>query len=324
MPAMIDKMALIGQPSWHGLEDVMTVDSALEDWQRVAGLTHTIDKTPIMYQTNMGLRRSDDKFALVRSDTGKDLSVVGADYQVVQPATIIEFFRDLTEMHGFTLETAGSLSGGRKVWALARTGNEFAVGGADVIKQYVLLATSYDGSIATTAKHTSVRVVCQNTLNICIRNNEPAVKVYHRSIFDEQQVKMDLGLLEAEWDEFGVWAGRMHNAPLNKMSTAAKWYAELLTEREDLSDKEVLEMGEDNRVLRQLMGVFRQGKGSEPTVWGLVNGVTAFVDHVRGRSVDTRLNTAWFGNGATLKQKAWDKAKVTIAANDGEEVQVAA
>jgi hypothetical protein len=41
----------------------------------------------------------------------------------------------------------------------------------------------------------------------------------------------------------------------------------------------------------------------------LLNAVTEYVDHQRrARSTDHRLDSAWFGQGATLKQKALDQA----------------
>lgn len=40
------------------------------------------------------------------------------------------------------------------------------------------------------------------------------------------------------------------------------------------------------------------------TLWGAVNGVTYHVDHQRGRTQDNRLDSAWFGNGNTLKRDA--------------------
>ena len=55
---------------------------------------------------------------LYRSDNGAPLSIVSARYQAVQPKDIIEFYRDLTERHGFTMETAGALKDGRKVWVV--------------------------------------------------------------------------------------------------------------------------------------------------------------------------------------------------------------
>ncbi|CAM5555216.1 DUF932 domain-containing protein [Eoetvoesiella caeni] len=53
---------------------------------------------------------------LYRSDTQAPLSVVSQRYQVVQPREILEFCRDLTEVSGFQIETAGVLKGGIEGW----------------------------------------------------------------------------------------------------------------------------------------------------------------------------------------------------------------
>ena len=94
-----------------------------------------------------------------RSDTNAPLSVVSGRYQVVQPKEVLEFYRDLSEISGFELETAGVLKAGKKFWALARTGKETALKGNDVVKGYLLLATSCDGTLATTATPSTVRWV---------------------------------------------------------------------------------------------------------------------------------------------------------------------
>jgi hypothetical protein len=50
------------------------------------------------------------------------------------------------------------------------------------------------------------------------------------------------------------------------------------------------------------------------TAWGLVNAVTQYVDHERrARSSDNRLDSAWFGIGASIKQKALDEALLLSA-----------
>lgn len=321
MPANVEKMALIGQPSWHGLEDVMPADAPMSQWKKTAGLMHRVIKTPVMYvdiSDGHTTRMADDKFVLYRDDTKALLSTVGPEYNVVQPGEIIDFFNDLVAKYGFKMETAGCLAGGRKVWALARTGNEVEIGKmGDLVKQYLLLATSYDKSIETTGKNTMTRVVCQNTLSAAMGSGEPAVTVNHRSVFDAQQVKIDLGLLEGELSEFAVLANRMHSQKVKKASDAMRWYVELVTGMDGESssaptNEQVLEMAKDSSVLRNMLQVFREGKGAEPTVWGLVNGVTAFVDHVRGRTPESGLNSAWFGAGATLKEKAWRKAVATV------------
>jgi hypothetical protein len=50
---------------------------------------------------------------LYRSDTKAPLSVVSNRYQIVQPREGMEFYRDLTEMSGYELETAVVLKGGQ-------------------------------------------------------------------------------------------------------------------------------------------------------------------------------------------------------------------
>jgi hypothetical protein len=45
-------------------------------------------------------------------------------------------------------------------------------------------------------------------------------------------------------------------------------------------------------------------KGVAGTRWAALNAVTQLVDHERGRSDNTRLESAWFGTGNALKQRA--------------------
>jgi len=57
-----------------------------------------------------------------------------------------------------------------------------------------------------------------------------------------------------------------------------------------------------------------EGKGSDMasasgTAWGLLNGITEYVDHSRrARSQDYRLDSAWFGTGSLIKEKAYLEA----------------
>ena len=50
------------------------------------------------------------------------------------------------------------------------------------------------------------------------------------------------------------------------------------------------------------------------TAWGLLNGITESVDfHRRARSEDHRRDAAWFGQGAAIKQRAWDEVMKLVA-----------
>jgi phage/plasmid-like protein (TIGR03299 family) len=93
---------------------------------------------------------------LYRSDTKTPLSVVSQRYHTLQPRKVLEFCRDITELSGYELETAGVLKRGRKVWALARTGLNTSVKDNDQVNGYLLLAFSCDGTLATTATPTTL------------------------------------------------------------------------------------------------------------------------------------------------------------------------
>ena len=75
-----------------------------------------------------------------------------------------------------------------------------------------------------------------------------------------------------------------------------------------------------DRTMAKVMALFDgRGRGAElassqGTAFGLLNAVTEFVDHERrARSTDHRLESAWFGQGATLKERALEQALMMIA-----------
>jgi phage/plasmid-like protein (TIGR03299 family) len=249
----------------------------------------------------------------VRSDTHAALSVVSGDYQIVQPREVLEFYRELMMLYGYTLETSGALDGGRKVWALARTGVTGAAddGGKDELAAYVLLATSCDKTLATTAAFTSIRVVCQNTLFFAMADiktgRRPQVKVPHSLRFDADQVKQDLGLMDKAWSGFIANVRRMAGYQMEP-DTASSFFEDLLLQKNGkaLSRKA-------QREYEAIIALFRSAPGQElssakETLWGAVNAVTYFADHVRSGTAGDRLDSAWFGAGYALKEKAWAKA----------------
>lgn len=76
----------------------------------------------------------------------------------------------------------------------------------------------------------------------------------------------------------------------------------------------------NERAYKKLQAMYNgQGRGAEltaakDTAWGLLCAVTEFVDHERqARSSENRLDSAWFGNGAQMKQKALEQALQLVA-----------
>jgi phage/plasmid-like protein (TIGR03299 family) len=311
-------IAYVGEKLWHGLGEELPQGVPIETWLKAARLEWELKRLPVQYLVDGKVRTMDARFVLVRSDTHAALSVVSGDYQIVQPKEVLEFYRQLMELYGYTLETAGALDGGRKVWALARTGVTGAAdkGGEDKLAAYVLLATSCDKTLATTAAFTSIRVVCDNTLFFAMEDiktkRRPQVKVPHNLRFDAYLVKQELGLMETAWSGFIEKVGKMASCHM-KLNEASLFFENLLLQKDGkaLSYKA-------QRECKTISDLFVSGPGQDlssakETLWGAVNAVSYYVDHVRSGSPGDRLDSAWFGAGSALKEKAWAKATALVS-----------
>ena len=74
------------------------------------------------------------------------------------------------------------------------------------------------------------------------------------------------------------------------------------------------------RAMNQVMNMFNgQGRGADldaakDTAYGLLCSITEYVDHERrAMSRDHRLDGAWFGSGAKLKQKGLEESLLMLA-----------
>lgn len=339
MAHQIEKMAYVGDTPWHGLGNQLTQQQPIEVWAQQAGMDWRIESSDVSYMAQNERGQSiimpyEEQRVLYRSDTHAPLSVVSQRYQEVQPMEILEFYRDLTEQSGFELETAGVLKGGKKFWALARTGQSTALKGKDVSNGYILLATACDGTLATTAQFTNIRVVCNNTLAIALRGQSSSagvVKVPHSTKFDADKVKQQLGISVRAWDEHMYEMKQLTQRKVTQGEAAAYFDAVFNNTSMSVADQEeniiqfycniatpnpTKEKPEPNgRAMTKVMNMFNgQGRGAElssakDTAYGLLCSITEFADHERrAMSTDHRLDSAWFGAGAALKQRGLEQA----------------
>lgn len=332
MAHMIDEttgqaaIAFVGDTPWHGLGQRLTPGADIDTWTREAGLAYEVKRAPVLFPGNdVGMLRSfEGRDVLYRSDTRAPLSVVSDSYRIVQPSTVMEFFRELVRHNGFDLEVAGALDGGKRVWGLAKVNDGAPVIGHDVVRPYVLLATSYDGTLSTTAKFTSVRVVCHNTLTMSAGSGVEAqrgqtevdktdgavvqcVRIPHSQEFRPEEARRDLGIVLDAYDRFLVEARMLAETPVNE-EFVVEFLRALLPKPKVVEGKPVADI-EAGRTFQRLLATW---KGEVPsatlpeaqgTAWSVLNAITWDVDHVRGGD-RTRLSSAWFGTGEGLKNKA--------------------
>ena len=331
------EMAYVGETPWHNLGENLQPGQSIEVWAKAAGLAHEVRRAVVQYETVAQDTDGDgnpiavttnhlygEREVLYRSDTNAPLGVVGNKYKVVQPAQVLDFFAKLAENNHFQLETAGALSGGKRIWALAKVSDGATVLGQDVVKPYVLLATSYDGTLATTARFTSVRVVCSNTLGYASEEAGEVIKVPHSAEFDADSTRLDLGIAFSAFDKFLFDARKLAKREVNE-AFAIEFLKQLLPDTVSVKTEKdgrrtvTPVPAEETRAFQSILNLFKGealGSGlpeARGSAWQLLNACTQYTDHVAGRAADSRLSSAWFGQGNALKSRARDQLLAVVA-----------
>jgi len=301
------EMAYVGEQAWHRLGNRLEEDASIEQWQKAAGMDWEIESSPVVYQPNFyDIEQFKGQKVLYRSDTHEPLSVVSDRYKPVQPKEVLEFFRDLVTNSGFKLHTAGTLRGGKRFWALAETGKFGEVSTDDKVGGYLLLSTSCDRTLATTARFTTIRVVCNNTLTASLNNVANSVSFNHMQSFDPVVVKYKLGEAVESFGAFMETAKWLRQQSINA-TDAKNFISQLLTPLVFVGAEsyDVTKTKGYQSILQLFEGKALGSDMAGHTKWGLLNAVTEYMDyHVQARSAESRLNSAWFGQGEVMKNKA--------------------
>lgn len=144
-----------------------------------------------------------------------------------------------------------------------------------------------------------------------------AIRVPHSTKFNPDAVKRDLGIAVSQWDDFKYQMNLLSQRKVRWRETMG-YFMGVMCEFEEQAP--VPEKLPSERALRAVQDLYDgRGRGSElesanGTAWGLLSAVTEFVDHHKqARSNDNRLDSAWLGQGAQIKQRALDNALKLIA-----------
>jgi phage/plasmid-like protein (TIGR03299 family) len=321
-------MVYVGATPWHSLGTRFAGNENFDEWRVAAGFAWEATPQPLTYPGADGNPVSlDSHKVLLRSDVQSVLGVVGKDYKVVQPAKVIEFFRDIAFASDsrYTMETAGCLFDGRRIWALARTAQEMRIGGTDVVKPYILLGTSFDGSMATFASYTSVRVVCHNTLTMAVglKGTNADIRIPHSQTFDEKGVKVALGVIESgedaaieNFEEMATILSKRRVNTKDAFTYFATLYGPELEEGQKATTLKLEDFSKtQERHVSGLHELFLRGPGAQlksakSTAWGLLNAVTNYEDFGRWRTkkMERIVSSSQFGNGAQRKKTAAELA----------------
>jgi len=292
------QMAYVGETPWHGLGHKLPEGVSPAQMMKAAGLDWTVEKRPNFINTQRGAKKT-GTFSLVRSTDERVLTQVGPDWNPVQNEQAFNFFHEFCAAGQMDMHTAGSLRDGKYVWALAKVGSDFELFNGDKIEGFLLFSNPHQFGKSIDVKFTPIRVVCQNTLTLSLNTtSENQVRLTHRGQFDPEMVKTTLGIASAQMSQYRETA-----EILGSKQMTDKKFKDFLGKVFGES-KRSEKLGRTAQLAYDLLETQPGAEFAPGSWWSGLNAATYVMDHMQGRTVDTRLANVWFGLGRGKKIKA--------------------
>ena len=297
MSHQVENMFAVGATPWHGLGEVLesapTISEAIElsglNWEVGLKDLQTVDGIPVPNR------------ATFRKDTGAVLGVVGPRYVPLQNSDAFDWFQPFIESGECELHTGGSLCQGEKVWVLAKINRDNSViAGDDEVAKFVLLSNSHNGTTAIRVGFTPIRVVCANTMAAAHSSTaSKLLRVRHtrnaavaldsiRDIMDTVNAEF-----EATAEQYRFLASKqVHAGDLEK-------YVKVLLGVDKKTPDEIKTRTQNiiGDILARFHGPRQRMPGIEGTWWAAYNAYNEYLNYEKGRNVNNRMDSLWFGTG---------------------------
>jgi len=288
MAHLVENMFYVGDKPWHGLGTPLEQSPTIEEALELAGMNWRVAKRPTFYdkfEGNEMSRKETGHFVTVRTDTNEPLGNVGTKYEVLDNVDAFRPFEVIAD-YGYTLETAGVIDMGKKVWILAKTPNTFKVGDDD-IKDFILMYTSHDGSSGSCFRDVNIRVVCNNTLTWALQSKtQNEYKLRHTSSIKGRVTELTDNLSKRDGN-VGLAIDDMNRMTEVEMTPESlKLYIESVMpwlknrHRESIPEMGIFVRNRAKPVYEKITDLFYNGAGNKGrTLWDAYNAITEYHDH---------------------------------------------
>lgn len=303
----VASFASFREPAWHGLGTVFTEEKNTSEMLVAANLNGWNVRLEDLEIPSTLTSDKNYQYVVRTNPTDKTqtdvLGIVGERYVPLQNEDLFAFGDNILDGGG-RWETAGSIRGGRVVFGSLALERETVLdpnGVADVVKTYLLINTSHDGSIAIQASITPVRVVCANTLNLALGSIKKkdgvkqSFKIRHTQSAEGriQVARETLGLANAYMDKFDIMAKLMIETEIT-----AQQFNEIILAAYPKPDKDVKGAIKkwENKV--NLINDIYTGEYNHTiagNAWGALNALTERLDwhrNARGTNTENMLASA--------------------------------
>lgn len=300
-----EQIAWANQVPWHGLGTRMDDTASGEEFLKAAGLDWEIHARPLFAEVEGERIAIPNKSAFIRSSDNKVMTVASNEWRPLQNRDAIDFMQRYVSAGGARMEVVGALRDGAVVWGLARLGHSFETRPGDRSEGYLLINVPHTLGKAISVSTTAVRVVCANTMAMAERSKELHYKQNHLSDFDFEAAR---ATVEAAHESLA--AGERRSKTLDalrlSMEDAVKKVLVPVFEpkvaEDDIMMRDIMAPDVLPKSITAILESVQNGPGAIPdTGWGVLAGVTHYLDHVKGSNQGVRWANALQGSGAALK-----------------------
>jgi hypothetical protein len=273
------------------------------------GLDFTIEKAPMVAIDKLGNQVASPYFGLINSQSNEVINTVKEGYTVSQNHEIVEMVLRGMERFGdkLTVSKAGSLNGGRKVFMqLAIEGMSKVAD--DIIKRYVTIIDSNDGSTSLSIGIGDLTMSCSNQFAKFYKSGD--AKFRHTATL-EQKLRTIPMLIETALNvslrQVDIYR-RFVSTPVSQrlaheMVKYVLGYDREITSTLVLSEKSTRSINTMDKLYAHIEKEMAQ-KGQN--VWGLHSGITSFTTHEMStpKRDNGRIESTLIGNAYNMNQKS--------------------
>ncbi len=348
MTANVENMFSVKQTPWHGIGTVLDDAPTTEEGIKLAGLDWDVLPRSIFYKEERKVSNDEGGVDLVKEEVGLDdfgqvfirsdnrlvLGMVGPRTTPLQNSEAFKFFDPFLEQKLASLETAGSLDEGRKVWVMAKLNSPNSeITKDDEVAKFVLLSNSHDGTTAVRVGFTPIRVVCANTLAAAHSSKQSElIRVRHnpKVLQNVEKIRDIVNLanegFEATAEKYRFLASRgINQKDLEKYvrkvfkvdepeegekihTRTANTIASIVKRHEDILMVGTGQLQDRKALYDMIAERIEAGRGNEAanaSWWTAYNAVNEYLNYEKGRTEDSRMNSLWFGENGRLNERAF-------------------
>jgi len=313
-----NRMMYTGEKPWHGLGTELKNPATAKEAILAARLNYSIELQRVFTQDGKEIfgRR-----ATVVTNTKIPLGIVSEAYKIVQNTEAFDFFDSVVGEGKAIYNTAGALGQGERIWILAKLPKNCVIKKVDEVEKYLLLTNSHDGKSSLRMYFTPIRVVCQNTLNMSLKDAADGIAIRHTGDIKLKisEAQRALNIATVFYSDFEKVSERMAAKSLKK-EDATLYFSQVLKIEDDTKEEDVSSRKKNQ--VNDLLTLWERGKGNDNpairhTVWTAFNAVAEYTDHfrtVKGLVDDKtrKLDSIWFGSGFKMKDRAYQGALALI------------